>query len=333
MIPVEILTKGNEILPLEKEDKKILYVVTKKGFYLRKRNSLFIAQVPVDRCPFLQELNPEIILFLSKKIPPETYMPIFNFMFKIYRENKTESMAYLFYNEKEGTYEFNVPFQEVTCGSVKFLGELSNKNGFRKIGSIHSHGSMAIGPSHVDVNDEKEFDGIHIIAEKLDLMPEKIRLVANVVVNGVRAKINPMDLFDGLEETEEKICSYNGKFLYETKKSNKIFKLPNIDVEPEVGWFDRVKIIKNKDTKIKRKYDLPKHFGKSFINLNDHESKPLFSEPDPCATCPFRKNVQKYEFDYNDYFDKTYDTKRDIIDAIFEEDEEDINHIKDEFWF
>lgn len=171
---------GNSKLPND----KILYIITKKGTFLRKDLGTIRSCTKVDSISFLKEIEP----YAELKVPqmPGSILSVgFVFLKWVYNTHKSEGGLLIYYNSTTKEYRIYAPTQEVSCGGVSWDNqkELIPK-GFIRLGTIHSHANMSAFHSGTDINDEKSFDGLHITFGNLG--KTRPTLVASVVANGNR---------------------------------------------------------------------------------------------------------------------------------------------------
>jgi len=218
LFPVHI-NDGTTELP--KED--IFYSIGKDGIYIYKKIGIVESFVPVKQISFLKENVPMVRLHVSK-IPASMAAKVVGIFRAAYEKYKSEAAVILFYNETTKKHRFVVPKQEVSSASVTY--ERNNPfTDWTMLGTIHSHASMNAFHSGTDVNDEANFDGLHITFGDMD-EKEKFTVAASIVSNGTRVVVDPSDYVDGLYLVEEKAMPVytsryykyeNGKFVEVTE--------------------------------------------------------------------------------------------------------------------
>lgn len=171
---------------------KILYIVTKKGTFLRKDLGTVRSCTKVDTISFLKEIEP----YAELKIPQIGKVPLaisLSFLKWVYNTHNTEGGLLIYYNPETQKYLIHAPKQEVLCGGVSWNNrEEPIPKGYIRMGTIHSHADMSAFHSGVDIQDEEKFDGLHITIGRLG--EDVPTLVASVVVNGTRFPIKKEDI-------------------------------------------------------------------------------------------------------------------------------------------
>lgn len=193
MIPLYVYNQGN---PPPKDDNT--YIVARNGIFLRKNTGLIRATVKVDEVPLLAEVNPEVELRLPK-IPPEAFAQVMLFFRRVYQHLQSEAIILIHYNEKEKKYRMFCPKQSVDESSVGY-DMASRFEGFKLVGSIHSHGSSHPYHSGVDTHNEESFDGLHIVIGRVN--QPYFQVCSSIVVNNNRFPIDPTQVIVGLEEVD-----------------------------------------------------------------------------------------------------------------------------------
>jgi len=173
-------------------DDKLLYIVTKKGTFLRKNLGTITSCTKVDKISFLKELEP----YAELKIPQISGGILstgLGFLKWVYDTHSTEGGLIIYYNSTTHEYRINAPVQEISYGGVHWDNRKEPfPKGFIRMGTIHSHADMSAFHSGTDVADEVSFDGLHVTIGHLgSSIPT---LVASVVVNGTRFPIKREDI-------------------------------------------------------------------------------------------------------------------------------------------
>jgi len=212
LFPVH-LNEGTNELP--KED--IFYSIGKNGIFIYKKIGIVESFVPVQQISFLKENTPMVRLHVSK-IPSSMAAKVVGIFRAAYEKYKSEAAVILFYNEATKKHRFVVPKQEVSSASVSY----TRTNPFvdwTMLGTIHSHASMNAFHSGTDVNDEANFDGLHITFGDMD-EKDKFSVAASIVSNGTRVQVDAADYIEGLHLVEEKeIPVYTSRYYkYENGK-------------------------------------------------------------------------------------------------------------------
>lgn len=173
-INVHVALEG-ESLP---EDAKRVFVVAKNGNFLYRRDNWVKALVPRKEIPLLQHLKPTAELLLPR-MDSVTFQRILAFFRRVYHEHGTEAYVELLFNPELG-WNFGIPHQRVSVANVHHSDPLQTQP-YNRVGTAHSHGSMSAFHSGTDIDDEKNFDGIHITFGNID--SENFSLSPEVVVD------------------------------------------------------------------------------------------------------------------------------------------------------
>jgi proteasome lid subunit RPN8/RPN11 len=86
------------------------------------------------------------------------------FFREVYRKHRAEAIVILAYNQTEGCYTLCCPTQDVSQGHVTYDRDWQNyaEDGYKPVGTIHSHCNFQAFHSGVDTGDEADYDGVHI---------------------------------------------------------------------------------------------------------------------------------------------------------------------------
>lgn len=158
------------------------YIIAKNGMLLKLTNEWLDAVVPVSEFKTLEEVPPRATL----KLPPITALVMAQalaFFRAVYDEHRAEAAVLLHYSNEHG-WMLSVPKQRVTYGTVKY-DMIERIEGYRCVGTMHSHGAMPAFHSAVDVPDEAAFDGVHITMGNVNRLP-RFSMDAEIVVRGAR---------------------------------------------------------------------------------------------------------------------------------------------------
>jgi hypothetical protein len=225
----------------------VFYVVAGNGIFIRKKLGILDALVPAKAIPHLNHVKPYAVLDIPK-IPADDFAKIVSFFRKVYDEYKSEAIGLLHYSEKKRDFKVQIPFQEVTGGSVDYKRTSPwQSQGYILMCTIHSHAGFGAFHSGIDDSDEKYFDGLHITVG--DLSKELHTISTSVVVNGMRFIVDTHDYVDGVESVD--YCNYHrnifrpsfqmkdGIKVYEKFSKSQIgFFVANIPFEPT--WMEFV---------------------------------------------------------------------------------------------
>ena len=183
--------------PVPNDD--VVYIIGKKGLFLKKRVGIVESIAPVKEVSFLEDVNLYAKLHI-RKIPSITFARIVDFFKRIYQLHHSECISMLMYNIDTQKYKIYIPHQKVTGASLDYIKPLPIE-GYIKLCTIHSHASMGAFHSGTDDTDEEHFDGLHITIGNLD--EEDFSISASVVVNGHRFKVNPAEYIENICPVDE----------------------------------------------------------------------------------------------------------------------------------
>ena len=151
--------------------KKKYYVISESKLHEEVKNKLFTTYKPIE-LPVVQDLTPE---WHGKKIPLAMWQEILAFMKHSYDELKSETMCFLYYDEKKAQpWSFWVPPQITSGMTVKSDPEHINFQAQRAqypdimFGTVHHHCSTSAFQSGTDEADETNREGFHFTIGNLD---------------------------------------------------------------------------------------------------------------------------------------------------------------------
>lgn len=181
------------------------YMVTREGLMMHVRNDWVDAVVHVKEFQALERVPVQASLQLPP-IDAVVFAKALAFFRKIYELHLAESAVLLFYDKDKG-WALSVPQQKVSAAYVKWRDpEAARMEGYRCMGSMHSHGYMSASHSHTDIADEAAIDGIHITIGNMSSYPE-FSMAAELVVRGERFELTermPEGVRNLAEELEHK---------------------------------------------------------------------------------------------------------------------------------
>jgi len=275
MFKVHINTESSEI-----PEDDICYIVAKEGIFLKKKLGIMESISPVKNISILKSISTSAKMHVEK-IPAITIAKIVDFFKKVHEKYYSEAIVLLFYKEDTKKYRVVPPHQKVSGASVEYNRGLSLE-GWKMIGTIHSHSSMSAFHSGVDDSDEKSFDGLHITIGNVNR--KNFSITASIVSNGFRTKVEPEEYIDGIKKVSEinetqpyyshKIYKYiDGKIQFDEESSNKFLqtnKLENNEYtclappsksECNPKWLDVVE---------KKTYTYTYNVNRSYLGYNTH---------------------------------------------------------------
>ena len=224
------VANGNQELP----DDDIFYVVAGNGIFIRKKLGILDALVPASSIPHLDYVAPYATLDIPK-IPRNDFAQIVSFFREVYDEHRSEAVSLLHFNEKKQDYKIQIPFQEVSGGSVDYEKTLPwQEQGYILMCTIHSHAGFGAFHSGTDNEDEKHFDGLHITVG--DLSKDLHTISTSIVVNGKRFIVETEEYVEGTERVE--YSNYFGQHMFRpTFKIVNGVKIYDKDIKKQVGFY------------------------------------------------------------------------------------------------
>ncbi len=203
MYPVYIYEE-NMTLP----SKGTYYVIAGNGTWLHKDTGIVSCFIPVQSVSYLPDFNAATNLICSlPPIPSQLVSQVKEFFRRVVEVHRAESEINLYYSKELEDYKIVVPEQRVTHGSVHYaLEALSHIDGmdiYLRVGTIHSHCDFGAFHSGTDVNDEKDFDGLHVTFGNND--KEEFTISASIVANNNRMTIDPQIVMDGIELVKDDV--------------------------------------------------------------------------------------------------------------------------------
>jgi len=176
------------------------YIIARDGVYLKKDTGLISAIVKVDKLSFLENIIPGAEI----KVPPiplELFVQIRLFFREVYKLYKSESIVLLYYNDQRKKFKLIAPPQIVGSAQVSYASDF-RENGFKLVGSIHSHADFSAFHSGIDQRDEAHFDGLHITVGNVN--QKYFSISTEVVVNNNRFPQESKNWIIGLTEKKYK---------------------------------------------------------------------------------------------------------------------------------
>lgn len=192
MFPVNVYQEGME-LPSDGN----YFVVAGNGIFLHKDAGLFKGFVRVENISSLDDMTiGETATTSLPKIPHTLVMQVKKFFAQVFACHHAEACIILHYSEGEAKYKIIVPEQQVSHVAVMYKRMLP-EDGYRSVGTIHSHCDFNASHSSTDDADEEHFDGLHItfghVNSNIDMSCS-----ASIVLNGQRTMIDPLSILAGV---------------------------------------------------------------------------------------------------------------------------------------
>ncbi len=175
--PVFLAMEGSE-LPAD----GTYFIIAKDRFYIHKDTGIVSAVVEVDKISFLEDIEPSVELRLPK-LPPDVICRSKMFFAGVFKKHHSESALVLHYSPDQQQYYLHCPIQVVSYGGVNY--DLDDRfEGYKLVGTIHSHCDFNAFHSGTDIGDEEHQDGLHITLGHVN--NENFSASGSLVVNGTR---------------------------------------------------------------------------------------------------------------------------------------------------
>lgn len=182
------------------------FVVASNGIWMHKDTGICKCFVPVENIGFLDDLETKAKVDVKlPKIPEKIVWQIKHFFKIVVEYLNSESAILLYYNPYNKNYKVYVPEQIVSHGSVSYkriaTTHIEDMENYLCVGTIHSHCDFDAFHSHIDVQDEANFDGLHITFGNND--KEEFTITSSIVVNSFRSEIDPIVILEGISQKDE----------------------------------------------------------------------------------------------------------------------------------
>lgn len=231
-LPVHIYHPGFE-LPTE----GTYYLIAGNGLWIHKDTGIVKAFVPVKDIPVLEDLDANVFVECDlPKLPIKHVWRIKEFFRRVVEKHHAEAEITLYYRKSDQSFKIYVPKQQVSHGGVSYkIGGLTHVEGmeeYLRVGTIHSHCDFNAFHSGTDVGDEEGFDGLHCTFGHND--KNEFSISASVVVNGVRRKVDPEDVLEGIVH-----CPKDKGLLFNQKREDfyRVDEVPNSDT---IEWSEEL---------------------------------------------------------------------------------------------
>ena len=183
------------------------YILSSSGLFLCRNHDMFQSCTPVrswpselaPQKPFLQPFYPQIPRLVMEQVT--------GFFGAMAEEHRCEAGVYLIYDRNDHEVTVAVPTQVSTvsrgAGALDYgIGlDYDNLDALPPhqmiLGTVHSHVYGAAYSSGIDVHDEVDKPGLHIVVGKLDRDPPDLYAVA--VVDGSRFPLDPKSVIEGYQ--------------------------------------------------------------------------------------------------------------------------------------
>jgi len=180
------------------------YAITSDGIKIHKEGILS-GLAKIDQIAPLADVDANIKLNLPK-VPAIIMKRAWHFFDSVFSKIRSESEVCLLYNKEENKYDLYCPIQKVSHGAVHYeMGDTftnERPEGYNLVGTIHSHCDFSAYHSGTDLDDEKNFDGIHITIGHVN--SDTPSLASSAVLGENRYTYEPTNMCLGWKEEEPK---------------------------------------------------------------------------------------------------------------------------------
>jgi len=206
-------------------DDSVSYVVGRNGMFIRRKSDVIDSLIRVDEIDELQDVF-QYVKVNMMKIPATKFEEVYRFFKTIYEKYSSEAMVLMFLRYDGKDIEFVAPKQKVSGASISYDPEI--KSGYYLVGTIHSHGNMGAFHSAVDIDDENNFDGIHITLGNVE--SDEFSISIEATAGKFRQKVEPKDYIEGISVVE-KNPSHISQSINSIFGSNEIYQKYNQNIE------------------------------------------------------------------------------------------------------
>jgi len=226
------------------EPQGLHYAVASNGTFLVLDTDWAHAVVPVTEMPDLKEVEKSATWKLPN-IPAELVYQVAKFFREVRDANKCEAAVLLHYGAVG--WAVTVPNQKVMPAHVHWDWTADQRvPGKRCVGTMHSHVDMVAGHSGTDIDDEAQIDGLHVTLGRMDKLPHRLDIDAEIVIRGSRFEVTPDVFADGLtlyKPTKKEDPRPGRWFSYESDTMYRIadtalWKATTVPAE----WHDRLEV-------------------------------------------------------------------------------------------
>jgi PRTRC genetic system protein A len=175
----------------KKITKPVNYILAGNGAKEIRENEIAVFTLQTDKVAGLEPIPDQIKLKLPK-IELNLLFQIISFFKEVYRKQKSEAMAQIYWDRKKERCFIYIPEQEVSGASVEFKRDLELDKEHLLIADIHSHGNMDAFFSGTDNKDEQESRFFGVIGHIQEPLP---RVKLRAIVGGKPFDIDLEDLF------------------------------------------------------------------------------------------------------------------------------------------
>ncbi len=195
-----VLKKSEDIV----EPGNFYYLVASNGIFQIRNTPTHRSVTRAERdIPDLLSETPRVEL-LFPDLPASFLECVIAFFNEVYWRYRGEAIVILFFNPKTQEYRAEVPPQKISgfydsrgrwfADYSLDYGRVERPEGFMRFGTIHSHASLPAYASHVDCEDEKFEDGLHVVFGSF--ASDELSRSASFVSNGQRFHVDADDVLE-----------------------------------------------------------------------------------------------------------------------------------------
>lgn len=198
LTPLYVKTSPDDAWP----DEPVFYVLSREGVWLCRNDRFFRSAVRARRPPSELASFEESLTIDYPPIAGKLLEQAIGFFTWAYHERGAESVLLLAWNEALKEVVLIAPLQvatsyrnargDVYAESVRYEFPYPLPEGVVIFGDIHSHCDLPAYASSMDQQDEVLFNGLHIVAGRLDEEPPHWHVEA--AIDGVRFRVNREDV-------------------------------------------------------------------------------------------------------------------------------------------
>lgn len=196
---------------MELPTKGTYFVVASNGIFMHQDNQVFSCFVKVENIAHLDDFNSTHIKSNLPKVPANMVWQIKEFFRVIVEKYNSESEVTLYYNPDKKLWKIYVPEQVVSHCSVSYrripVTHLPEMEGYLCVGTIHSHADFGAFHSGTDMDDESDFNGLHVTFGNND--KDVFTISSTFVVNNNRVVQPSLDVLEGIKQENGRIGTYS----------------------------------------------------------------------------------------------------------------------------
>ncbi len=205
--PIYIKESAEEPWPTE----SAFYILSSSGLFLCRHHEMFRSCTPVKTWPSELAKQQSFLEPLYPQVPRVLMEQLVGFFSTMAERHTCEAGAYLVYDRTEKKVTVHVPKQVSTVNEgwndtpypvgldYDNLDPLPPEQMI--LGTVHSHVYGAAYSSGIDVHDEVDKPGVHIVVGKLRQEPPDLH--AEAVVDGTRFPLDPQSVIEDYQQRRD----------------------------------------------------------------------------------------------------------------------------------